>query len=141
MSAPTPSLHPRRTHGLLRGICAAGIAATLLLAPVSAAAAGPVFNGGGISAGMNAASGIVGISQVNVRTAVTNVLITVLNLLATLAVAMVVAAGIVMILSFGEQERMDKAKKMIKYTLIGLVIVLFSRLLVSIVTNVLPSMF
>lgn len=60
-------------------------------------------------------------------------LITITNYLALAAVITVVVAGIILILSFGNEERKDQAKRIIFYTLAGLFIVLFSRVIVRFV--------
>ncbi len=69
-----------------------------------------------------------------VRDIVTSILETVLNFLALVAVVVIVIAGIRLILSQGEEEAKDKAKKTIFYALIGLVVILFARVIVSLVT-------
>ncbi|UPA22187.1 TrbC/VirB2 family protein [Candidatus Peribacteria bacterium] len=69
-----------------------------------------------------------------VRTIITDILTAVLNFLALIAVVVVVIAGIRLIVSQGEDEAKDKAKKTIFYALGGLVIVLFARVIVSLVT-------
>lgn len=68
------------------------------------------------------------------RQVISNILATVLNFLALVAVVVIVIAGIRLILSQGEEEAKDKAKKTIFYALIGLVVVLFARVIVSLVT-------
>lgn len=70
----------------------------------------------------------------SVRTIITDILTAVLNFLALIAVVVVVIAGIRLIVSQGEDEAKDKAKKTIFYALGGLVIVLFARVIVSLVT-------
>lgn len=69
-----------------------------------------------------------------VRDVITNILTAVLNFLALVAVVIIVIAGIRLIVSQGEDEAKDKAKKTIFYALGGLIIVLFARVIVSIVT-------
>jgi amino acid transporter len=69
-----------------------------------------------------------------VRNVITNILAAVLNFLALIAVVVIVIAGIRLIVSQGEDEAKDKAKKTIFYALAGLVIVLFARVIVSLVT-------
>ena len=68
------------------------------------------------------------------RGIIESILVTVLNFLALVAVVVIVIAGIRLILSQGEEEAKDKAKKTIFYALIGLVVVLFARVIVSLVT-------
>jgi succinate dehydrogenase/fumarate reductase cytochrome b subunit len=74
-----------------------------------------------------------------IRNIITKILTTVLNFLALIAVVVVVIAGIRLIVSQGEEEAKEKAKKTILYALAGLVIVLFARVIVSLVTEYLAS--
>ncbi len=97
-------------------------------------AAAQVFDGGGIDAGLGPASNVTGIATESPRMVVLNILAAVLNYLALIAVAMVILAGFYLVLSLGEDEQKDKAKKIIQYTLIGLVVILFSRVIVALVT-------
>ena len=75
----------------------------------------------------------------NIRTAIINIITTVLNFLALIAVIMVLIAGIRLIVSQGEDEAKDKVKKTIIYALIGLIVVLFARVLVALITNYLAT--
>ncbi len=68
------------------------------------------------------------------RAVIIKILAAVLNFLALIAVVVIVIAGIRLIVSQGEDEAKDKAKKTIFYALAGLVIVLFARVIVSLVT-------
>ena len=69
-----------------------------------------------------------------IRTIVKNVLVAVLNFLALVAVVVIVIAGIRLIVSQGEDEAKDKAKKTIFYAIAGLLIVLFARVIVNLIT-------
>jgi len=116
----------------------------LVLALTSIGAAIPrahaqVFNGGGVDAGLGAASGVVGVSSDDPRQVIIGVLEAVLNFAALFAVIMVITAGFYLVLSLGNDDKKEKAKKIIYYTLIGLVVILFSRVIVSFVTVWLPS--
>lgn len=71
------------------------------------------------------------------REVVVDIIKRVLNFLALIAVVMVIIAGFYLVLSLGNDEQKDKAKKIILYTLIGLVIILFSRVIVELVIAVL----
>jgi succinate dehydrogenase/fumarate reductase cytochrome b subunit len=73
------------------------------------------------------------------RRIVIDVLAAVLNFLALIAVVVVVIAGIRLIISQGDEDAKEKAKKTIFYALIGLVIVLFARVIVGLITNYLAS--
>jgi hypothetical protein len=70
----------------------------------------------------------------DVRGVIITILEAVLNFLALIAVVVIVIAGIRLIVSQGEDEQKDKAKKTILYAIIGLVVVLFARVIVSLVT-------
>lgn len=70
----------------------------------------------------------------DIRQTITDILNAVLNFLALIAVVVVVIAGIRLIVSQGDEEEMGKAKKAIFYALAGLVIVLFARVIVGLVT-------
>ena len=72
--------------------------------------------------------------EAGIRNVITDILTAVLNFLALVAVIIIVIAGIRMIVSSGEEEAKEKAKKAIFYALIGLVIVLFARVIVGLVT-------
>lgn len=98
-----------------------------------------VYNGGGISDGIGQASGVTGVASADPRDVVVNIIATVLNYLALAAFVMVVIAGIYLIVSLGNDDNKEKAKKIIYYTIIGLIVVLFSRIIVSLVTEWLPS--
>jgi hypothetical protein len=70
----------------------------------------------------------------SIRQIIIDLLTSVLNFLALIAVVVVVIAGIRLIVSQGEDDAKDKAKKTIFYALIGLAVVLFARVIVGLVT-------
>lgn len=72
----------------------------------------------------------------DLKTAILTVIKYVLTFMTLIAVVIIIVAGIRYILSQGEEGEKDKAKKAIIYTVIGLVIILLAR---SIVTFVLAS--
>lgn len=75
------------------------------------------------------------------RSSIVRILRYVLNFLALVAVIVIIIAGIRLILSQGEEEPKEKAKKTIFYAIIGLLIVLFARVIVSLITEELPRNF
>ena len=77
--------------------------------------------------------------EAGLRTTIINLVKLVLDFVALAAVVVVVIAGIRLILSQGSDEQKDKAKKTIFYALIGLIVVLFARVIVGLVTSVLFS--
>lgn len=64
-----------------------------------------------------------------------NVINLFLGLVGIIAVGVIVYAGGMMILSFGDDNRFAKAKKTILYAVLGLVIVIFSAVIVNFVLN------
>lgn len=60
----------------------------------------------------------------------------VLDFMTLIAVVMIVIAGIRYIISQGEESEKDKAKKMIIYVVIGLIIILIARAIVTFVIGV-----
>lgn len=94
----------------------------------------PCFDGPGILGGLNAAGGIAGLPDGDVRATTVNILLQVMSFLALAAVIAIIVAGIYLVVGFGSDDSKDRAKKIILYTLVGLVIVLFARVIVGIVT-------
>jgi len=110
-----------------------------VLAPLHVAAA-QVYTGGGPLEGVSATSGLSGIPQdTDPRVVITNLLASILSFMALISVAAIVIAGMYLIVGFGSDDSKDKAKKIIQYTLVGLVIILFSRVIVGLVTVYLAS--
>lgn len=104
---------------------------THLLIP---AANAQIFNGGGLQAGLAQAAGIIGITSGDPREVIIRIIGTVLSFAALIAVIMIIIAGFYLVLSLGNDDNKDKAKKIIYYTLIGLLVLLFARIIVSIIT-------
>lgn len=109
------------------------------LSPPIALAYTALYGGTGLKGGIDAAAGVTGVSTADPRAVVINIITTVLDFAALLAFVMVVIAGFYLVLSLGNDDGKDKAKKIIYYTLIGLVVLLFSRVIVGLVTVWLAS--
>lgn len=75
----------------------------------------------------------------SIRNIIQQIIVAVLNFLALIAVVVVIIAGIRLIVSQGNDDEKDKAKKAIFYALAGLVIVLFARVIVGLVTSYLAG--
>ncbi|MDO8468690.1 MAG: TrbC/VirB2 family protein [Candidatus Peribacter sp.] len=76
---------------------------------------------------------IVGRGPTDLKQAIQQVIQKVLDFMTLIAVVMIVVAGIRYIISQGEESEKDKAKKMIIYVIIGLVIILIARAIVTFV--------
>src|SRR3989338_5515665 len=92
-----------------------------------------VFDGGSLNEGVNHAKAIGGLTKTDLREVILRVLLFVLNFLALAAVVVIVIAGIYLIVGQGSEESKDKAKKMIFYVIIGLLVILFARVIVGVV--------
>lgn len=68
---------------------------------------------------------------------VTNIINFFLGLLGLIAVAFLIYAGVLMVTAGGNEEQVGKAKKIITYSVIGIVIILLSYTIVSFVTSAL----
>ena len=79
------------------------------------------------------------LSNQGIRDLVLRMLTFVLDFLALAAVVFIVIAGIRLIVSQGNDEAKDKAKKIILYVIVGLLIVLFARVIVGFFTDVIPA--
>lgn len=93
-----------------------------------------VYNGSGLEGGIQAAAGVTGVSSADPRDVIIKIITTVLDFAALLAFVMVVVAGFYLVLSLGNDDGKEKAKKIIYYTLIGLIVLLFSRVIVALIT-------
>ncbi len=121
-----------------RLLTTAGSALASVFSYVQVAAA-QVFNGPGIEGAIDQANGIVGLPSGDVRTTIIRIVQTVLSFLALAAVITIIIAGIWLIVGMGSDESRERAKKIILYTLVGLIIVLFARVIVGLVTVFLAS--
>ncbi len=108
------------------------VSACLAIAGSSPASA-QVFNGAGLQGGVGAAGTINGPVHSSLRSVALILLGKVLNYLALAAVVVIIGAGVYMVVGGGSEDSKNKAKTIILYTIIGLLIVLFARVLVGFV--------
>ncbi len=114
------------------------IAAALTGLTWSKTAQAAVFGGSSIQEGILAAAGIGGISaDSSIVSVIITIITVVLFVVTTVAVAVVVVAGLYLIFSGGDEGQKDKAKKIIIYCLVGLVVILMARVAVTFVNNIL----
>lgn len=126
------------------GLAAAFIGAMIFLAPsvVSAQPFGEsafdcTDQNNCIFEGLTHASGITGLAQGSIRGTILRIVATILTYLALLAVIMIIAAGIYLIFGFGNEEVKERVKRVLIYTVVGLIIVAVSRIIVAFVILVL----
>ena len=72
----------------------------------------------------------------SIRTGILEILDIILSYMALIAVIVVVIAGIQLVVSGGEEQAKDKAKKSIFYAIIGLVVILLAQAIVGFVQDV-----
>lgn len=93
----------------------------------------PIYGGGGIEEGTEEAGLIVG--EETLREKIISILETVLSYMALAAVVVIVIAGIRLVVSQGEDEQKEKAKRTIIYAVVGLLVILLARGLVLVIVN------
>lgn len=87
-----------------------------------------IFNGPGLAGGVAEAGLISGPVQAPLRTVILSILHKALSFLALAGVIMIVVAGYTLVMSGGSDSAKDRAKKIIIYVAIGLVVILFARM-------------
>ncbi len=70
-----------------------------------------------------------------IKEAIVSVVKIVLDFVLLIAVIYVIVAGIRLIVSGGDEGEKDKAKQTIIYVIVGIIVVLFARVIVSLVNN------
>lgn len=75
--------------------------------------------------------------QTDIKAALVDIITRVLDFILIIAVIFVIVAGIRLIVSGGNDEQKDKAKKTIIYVIIGIIVVLFARVIVTFVNTTL----
>jgi heme/copper-type cytochrome/quinol oxidase subunit 2 len=96
-----------------------------------------VYNGNGIQSGLGLFAGLGGISSATSLKQLIMIIITyVLDIILFVAVLAVIVAGVYLIVSNGNDENKDKAKKIVFYVIAGIVLILFARIIVMIVNSI-----
>ncbi|MDD5103885.1 MAG: hypothetical protein PHX93_05845 [Candidatus Peribacteraceae bacterium] len=88
-----------------------------------------VYNGSGLQQGANSL-GVSGIHGGSLRTTIANIVNKILTYVSLIAVIMIIIAGLYLILSLGNDSAKETAKKIVIYTMIGLILILIAKALV-----------
>ena len=72
----------------------------------------------------------------NVRETITNIIRSVLSYLGLLAVAVIVIGGVLLVIGMGSEDSLERTKKIVLYTLIGLFLILLAGAIVDFVATV-----
>lgn len=94
-----------------------------------------VFQGGGLADGIAAAGGISWVSYMTLPLLILKTIMAVINLLGLLAAVVIVICGFLYIVSIGNEDMTRKARMGILYSVIGLIIVLFAKAIVTLITS------
>ena len=89
----------------------------------------------GVVEGLNAMRAVDVPTSGNIRQKIVVILNTAVSYLALAGVIAVIVAGIMLIVGFGSENVTQRAKKIIIYTMIGLAIVFFTRVIVGFFTQ------
>ena len=89
------------------------------------------YTGGGINAGITAATAISGVGTNTPAQTIINVTNVAIGYVGTLALAVIVIAGFYLILGFGNETSKETAKKIILYAAVGIAIVALSSQIVA----------
>lgn len=101
---------------LKKGLLVVGTAATLLV-PLAVAAQ--------VTIDTNIAT-TTGLGSADLKSSVINIVNFVLGLLGLIAVIMIIYAGVLWLTAAGNEERIDKAKKILSAAVIGLIVILLA---------------
>lgn len=74
-------------------------------------------------------------TDVDIQTAIVEIIVQILDFILIIAVLYVIIAGIRLIVSGGDEGAKDKAKTTIIYVIAGIIVVLFARVIVSFVNT------
>lgn len=96
-----------------------------------------VYGGCGILCGISSASGLTGLTTAtSISELVFKIINFILDIALLLAVLAIIIAGLYLITSQGEEGQKDKAKKIIFYAIIGVLLILFSRAIVMLINSI-----
>lgn len=119
---------------------AAVIALLILVLNAQFSGAASVFGGPGIVEGLHQAATLFsggGIATAaNLPELILRIITFILDFLLLIAVLVLVIAGVMLIVSGGEEGTKDRAKRMVIYLFIGILLILFARLLIIFITRI-----
>ena len=136
----TKNMLSPKNRGLLRMLLLTGfIASAMSLASVTPACVfcvdSPFYDGGGIQEGIERAQAISGLTDKGLRETIIEILFIVLGFMGLAAVVVIVIAGIMMVVSGGDEQLIGRAKKIIFWAIIGLLVILFASGIVGFIAN------
>ena len=94
-----------------------------------------VFDGPGLEGGVGEAGNIQGPVKKTLREAVIDLMRKVLNFMALAAVVVIVIAGLSLIVGQGSDDSKNKAKNIILFAIVGLLVIFFARAVVGFISS------
>lgn len=94
------------------------------------------WNGGGVPGGVNDALDLETGGNNDFRAKVISIMNQAIALLGILAVLVLVIGGLILVTGQGSDDSREKVRKIVLYTVIGLILVLFAKALVDLYTSV-----
>lgn len=83
----------------------------------------------------------IDVAEGTLRAKIVEIINFVLSFVALVAVIVIIIAGLMFLFSFGNETTIQRAKKVIIYAVVGLVIIFFAVVIVSFFTQELPAIF
>lgn len=114
------------------------------LLPTRALANQPVFDGpdNGLEEGLRQAQQRVGLNAAgDAEDTIVDIVARILDFVGLAAVIVIIIAGIMLIVGMGSEDSRDRAKRIVLYTIIGLFLIILSRVIVMTVGNVFTDLF
>ena len=105
-----------------------GLSAFLWGLPLHVAAA--VYDGGGLQEGVSEA-GNTGVGNADIRDTIIKIMEEIVSYTALFAVSVIILAGLYLILGFGDEGAKEKAKKIILYVGVGILLILLAGAIVQ----------
>lgn len=100
----------------------------------------PCYSGGGLEDGVDQVTdGIGGVETSDPRQTIINIVKNVVSYMGLAAVIVLIIAGIYLIFSNGSEEAKEKAKKIIIYVIVGLLIIAFAATVVNFVDSLIDE--
>ncbi len=108
----------------------------LVVAALPATAFATVYSGPGVRSGVDDASAIAGTADRPIREVILDILKTAISFMGLAAVVVIVIGGIMLVVGMGNDETKEKVKKIILFTIIGLIVILLARAIVEFIANI-----
>lgn len=107
-----------------------------IAAAIPHAAFATVYGGPGVERGVDDASAIAGTANRPFREVIIDILKTAISFMGLAAVVVIVIGGIMLVVGMGSDETKEKVKKIILFTIVGLIVILLARAIVEFIVDI-----